>query len=231
MLKLIHLPNPHGASYPVDPTAEFEPGMIAQYKLLGNDIMVGVSDGTAPIGIIDDVRVAALTRARIDEIVEIKAGSIITDANGVRVNGSDDIGFLENPHIISNSFNSTMQVVLNPINGTLAIPAGTPLNHDTTGTGAPFDGFLLTANYIYKIASRPGDDSTIGSGKITIYYQRGIYATDQFDTKSIYPLNATLYVGLDGRLTTTQPTTTHPGIAVVTGPPGATNGTLEFMWL
>jgi acetyl-CoA carboxylase biotin carboxylase subunit len=46
----------------------------------------------------------------------------------------------------------------------------------------------------------------------------------------VYPLNATLYVGLDGVLTTKQPTENHPGVAVCTGPPSATIGTVEFLY-
>ena len=230
MLKIIHLPNPHGASFPVDPTAEFEPGMLAQLKLQGNDITAGVSDGTAPLGIIDDVRTTSFTKAQVDEIVEIPVPDSEIDENGRRVNSSDVTGFLEFPNIVESSFTSTIDVVLNGVNGAIIIPAGTPLNFDADDDGT-LDSFNVIVNYIYNVATMPGDDSTIGSGRITVYYHRGIYATDQFDTTQAYPLNATLYVGLDGKLTTKQATQNHPGIAVVTGPPSATNGTLEFLWL
>ncbi len=230
MLKLIHLPTPHGVSYPVDPTAEFEPGMIAQVKLGGNDIFAGVSDGTAPLGIIDDVRTQAFKKTQVDEIVEIPVSEAEIDENGRRVNSSDVTGFLEFPLITESSFTSTIDVILNSVNGAVIVPAGTPLNYDADEDGV-LDSFNIVVNYMYEVASMPGDDSTVGSGRITIYYQRGIYATDQFDTTQAYPLNATLYVGLDGMLTTKQATKTHPGVAVVTGPPSATNGTLEFLWL
>lgn len=230
MLKIIHLPNPHGASFPVDPTAEFEPGMLAQLKLQGNDITAGVSDGTAPLGIIDDIRTSSVTKAQVDEIVEIAVPDSEIDENGRRVSSSDVTGFLEFPNIVESSFISTIDVVLNGVNGAIIIPAGTPLNFDADDDGI-LDSFNVVVNYIYNVSTMPGDDSTVGSGRITVYYQRGIYATDQFDTTQAYPLNATLYVGLDGRLTTKQATQNHPGIAVVTGPPSATNGTLEFLFL
>lgn len=230
MLKLIHLPNPHGLSLPVDPTAEFEPGMIGQLKLLGNDIMAGVSDGTAPLGIIDDIRTTAFTKSQVDEVVEILVEEIEVDGNGQRVNTNEEVGFLEFPNIVESSFTSTISVALNEVNGAIIVPAGTPLNFDADDDGI-LDSFKIIVNYMYRVATMPGDDSTVGSGRVTLYYQRGIYATDQFDTTQAYPLNATLYVGLDGRLTTKQPTDNHPGIAVVTGPPSATNGTLEFLFL
>ena len=121
-------------------------------------------------------------------------------------------------------------LVLNNVNGIVTVPAGTELNYDSDDDGAN-DSFRLVTNYIYRVAGRPGDDTTVGTGRITIHYQRGIYATDQFDTTQVYPLNATLYVGLDGKLTSSQPTDDHPGVALCTGPPSATIGTLEFMLL
>jgi hypothetical protein len=231
MLRVIHTSGSLPISYPVDPTAEFEPGMFAQLKILGNNIIAGVSDGRAPFGIIDDVRTSAFTKAQVDEVVIISVGAgNTTQQNGVNVNASDSVGVLEFPHINRNSFTSTITVVLNDINGIITVPSGTPLNYDSDGDSIN-DSFKVVVGYMYRIATKPGDDSTIGSGRITIHYQRGIYATDQFDTIQIYSLNANLYVGLDGRLTSEQPSENHPAISYVTGPPSSLNGTLEFMLL
>jgi hypothetical protein len=230
MLKVIHTNGSSPVSLPVDPTAEFQGGMIAQLKVFGNDIVAGVSDGTAPYGIIDDVRTTAFTKPKIDEIVVVNVKATELNSNGEIVNSDDVTGFLEYPNILESSFTCTMTVVLNSVNGAITIPAETPLNYDSDGDGI-FDSFRVVVNYIYRVAGRPGDDSTLGSGRVTIHYQRGIYATDQFDTLAVFPVNATLYVGLDGKVTTKQPTETHPGIGFVTGPPSAVNSTLEFMWL
>ena len=230
MLKVIHSGNALPMSLSVDPTAEFEPGMFAQLGLIGNDIVAGVSDGTAPLGIIDDVRTSAFTKAQIDEIVLVDAQASIIDTNGKRVSTVDVTGVLEYPNIIDNSFTSTISIVLNSVNGVITIPAGTELNYDSTGDGTN-DSFKVVVNYIYRIAGKPGDDTTVGSGRVTIHYQRGIYATDQFDTTQAYPLNTTLYVGLDGKLSSAQPTESHPGVAICTGPPSASIGTLEFLLL
>lgn len=230
MLKVIHTGNALPMSLSVDPTAEFEPGMFAQLGLIGNDIVAGISDGTAPLGIIDDVRTTAFTRPQVDEVVIVDAQGSVIDANGKRVSTVDVTGVLEFPNIIENSFTSTISVILNVVNGIVTIPAGTELNYDSNGDGEN-DSFKLITNYIYRIAGKPGDDTTIGSGRVTIHYQRGIYATDQFDTTQIYPINCTLFVGLDGKLTSAQPTESHPGVALCTGPPSAAIGTLEFMLL
>ena len=230
MLKVIHSGNALPMSLSVDPTAEFEPGMFAQLGLIGNDIVASVSDGTAPLGLIDDVRTSAFTRAQVDEVVVINAQSSEIDDNGNRVSTVDVTGVLEFPHIIESSFTSTISIVLNTVNGVMTVPSGTELNHDSSGDGT-YDSFKIVTNYIYRIAGKPGDDTTVGSGRITIHYQRGIYATDQFDTTQMFPVNCTLYVGLDGKLTSSQPTDNHPGVAVCTGPPSAAIGTLEFMLL
>lgn len=230
MLKVIHSGNALPMSLNADPTAEFEPGMFAQLGLLANDIVATVSDGTAPMGIIDDIRTTSFTKSKVDEIVLITANSSETGPNGTPVSTEELTGVLENPSIIESSFTSTISVILNPINGIVTVPAGTEFNYDSNGDGT-YDSFKIITNYIYRVFGKPGDDSTIGTGRMTIHYQRGIYATDQFDTTQIYPLNATLYVGLDGRLTSKQPTETHPGVAICTGPPTAAAGTLEFMLL
>lgn len=230
MLKVIHTGNALPMSLSVDPTAEFEPGMFAQLGLIGNDIVAGISDGTAPLGIIDDVRTNAFTKPQVDEIVIVDGQSSTIDGNGKRVSTVDVTGVLEFPNIIENSFTSTISVILNVVNGIITIPAGTELNYDADEDGEN-DSFRIITNYIYRIAGKPGDDTTVGSGRVTIHYQRGIYATDQFDTTQVYPINCTLFVGLDGKLTSAQPTDAHPGVALCTGPPSAAIGTLEFMLL
>jgi hypothetical protein len=230
MLKVIHTGNALPMSLPVDPTSEFEPGMFAQLGLIGNDTVASVSDGSAPLGIIDDVRSQSFTKPQMDEITIVNVRATETDENGNLVNVEDVNGILEYPNIVEKSFTSTMSVVLNYVNGVITIPSGTELNYDADGDGVN-DSFKVITNYIYKVGGIPGDDSTLGTGRVTIHYQRGIYATDQFDTTQIYPLNATLYVGRDGKLTSKQPSDLHPGVAVCTGPPSAASGTLEFMLL
>lgn len=230
MLKVIHSGNSLPMSLNSDPTSEFEPGMFAQLGLIGNDIVATVSDGTAPMGIIDDIRTTSFTKPMVDEIVIINSNTSQTDSNGNLVSTEDLTGVLQNPSIIETSFTSTLSVILNSVNGIVTVPSGTELNYDSTGDGIN-DSFKLIVNYIYRVFGKPGDDSTLGTGRMTIHYQRGIYATDQFDTTQVFPLNATLYVGLDGKLTSKQPTESHPGVAICTGPPTAAAGTLEFMLL
>lgn len=231
MLKVIHtmgLPS----SFPVHPSAEFEPGMLLQFMVVGNDIVAGISDGTAPCAICDDARTNAFTRPVIDEIIQIPVSSesITTDGNGKLVNSVEVSGLIENPHIIQSSFISDISVFLNYVNGVATIPVGTELNYSFAGTGIN-DGYKVIVSYIYRISNKPGDDTTASSGRVTGHYTRGFYATDQYETDQAYPLNATLFCSAAGKFTTKQINENYPGIALVSGPPSSTQSLLEFMWL
>jgi len=229
MLKIIQAGNALPFSYPVDITSTFQPGQIGQLKLIGQDIVVGLSDGTAPLGIIDDIRTSAFTQTVVDEIIIINGVDIYTD--GYRFfNGAAAKQELANAGLMASSFIADYEgLILNPVNGILTLPADSLLNWDADGDGKP-DSVKTVVNYVYQVPSLPGDDTTIGSNRVTIWFQRGIFATDQFDTLQRYPLNATLFVNEEGKLTTKQATPNHPGIALVTGPPSANVTTLEFMW-
>jgi len=229
MLKLIQVGNTLPLSYPVDPTSEFQPGQVAQLKVIGNEIVCGVSDGTAPFGIIDDINTSAFTRSMVDEVQVISAVGI-HDGYGNYVSAIDVMKDLRKPSIIRSSFTCDVEgLILNDNNGIIIAPAGTPLNWDADGDGIP-DSIRVICSYTYRIANIPGDNTTIGSGRITVWFQRGVFETDQFDSKQRYVVNATLFCNGDGLLTTEQPTASHPGIAMVTGPPSGINETLEFLW-
>ena len=103
MLRPIQVGNNLPFSYPVDPTSVFQPGQIGQLKLIGNDIVVGLSDGTAPLGIIDDTRSTAFSQPVIDEIVIIPGMEIYNDGYNF-FNGKDSPQVLKNAGLIQSSF-------------------------------------------------------------------------------------------------------------------------------
>lgn len=220
------------ASFPVHPSAEFEPGMLLQFMVIGNDIVAGISDGTAPFAIVDDARTNAFTKPVIDEIIQITVPpeSITTDGNGKLITSVEVSGLIENPHIIQSSFTSSISVFLNYVNGIITVPVGTELNYSISGTGIN-DGFKIVVSYIYRISNKPGDDTTASSGRVSGHFTRGFYATDQYETDQVYPLNATLFCSAGGKFTTKQVNENYPGIALVSGPPTSTQSLLELMWL
>lgn len=228
MLRLIQVGNTLPLSYPVDPTSTFQPGQIGQLKVIGNEIVCGVSDGTAPFGIIDDVNTSAFTAPVKDEVVTVP---VVAVSDGYQlVAAMDTKGELRFPNIVASSFVADIEgLTLNEINGIITVAAGTPLNFDSDGDGI-LDSVRTIVSYVYRVPNVPGDNTTAGSGRITIWFQRGIFETDQYDTTQRYVVNATLFVNEDGLLTTEQPSSSHPGVAIVTGPPTGIIETLEFLW-
>lgn len=228
MLRIVQAGSSLPFSFPVDPNSEFQPGMIGQLNAMGNQIVCGVSDGTCPIGIIDDIRTSAFTTAAIDEVLIIPATGV--SYNGYLVTANEIRAELANPHIVDRSFTSDVDVALIPRNGVVIIPQGTPLNFQQEGSGVP-DAVRVVCSYTYQVPNVPGDDSTLGSGRVTVWFQRIIFATDQYETNVLYPLGANLFVSESGKLTTRQPSANHVSVAIVTAPPNSNVTSLEALWV
>ena len=228
MLRLVQIGSAQAASYPADPVGYFYPGMIGQLKLHGNTIVCGVSDGTAPLGIIDDTRTNAFYAPSIDEIIiEPAVGQLV---NGRMVSVTEVKAELRNSTIIDSSFICDTQVVLKPKNGVVVFPVGTTLNFDADGDGVS-DSIRAVCSYTYQVPNTPGDNTTMGSGRITIWFHRVMAQTDQFEVNQRYPLNAPLFVSEAGKLTTRRPSDYHPTVAIVLAPPQSATPYLDFMWL
>lgn len=216
------------ASFICDPSAEFQPGMVSELVVIGNQIMATVSNGTAPLGIIDDIKTRAFTNVSWNE--EIYVPAVGVNSNGRLVTPIDVKAELKKPNVLASSFTSTVNVVLNATNGVVTFLAGTPLNIDLTGSGT-FNGIKAVVNYTYQVANVPGDDSTAGSGRMTVWFNRMFAQTDQYETNQQYPVRANLFVSELGFLTTRRPSAIHPAVAMVTAPPTPMNTMIEFLYL
>jgi hypothetical protein len=226
------LGNALALSFPVNPSHTFEAGMIAELTLLGLDVTCGVSSGLAPLGIIDDTNTRAFTQPQIDEEIIFGPdliGTPVSTPAGL-VTAHDVMTTLQNPSIVKSSFVSNYPVVINYRNGVAKILTGSFLNYASI-PGGTLDSVRIIVNYLYQVPDLPGDNTTLSTGRITVWFQRSIWLTDIFDTTQGYPLNCTLFCGLDGRLTSKQPTPNHPGIAICLGPPTAIDNMLMFMWV
>lgn len=201
--------------------------MIAELTVIGNQVMATVSSGTAPIGIIDDIKTKAFTSVAWNEVVIVPAVGVLS--NNQLITPVDIKAELRHAYVDSKSFISTVEVQLIPTNGVITFPAGTALNYDLTGSGTP-NAIRTIVNYSYQVPNIPGDDSTIGSGRVTVWFSRMFFQTDQFETNQIYPVKANLYVSETGLLTTRRPSSIHPAIAMVTAPPTSLNGMLEALY-
>ena len=228
MLRLVQVGNTLPASFIIDPSAEFQPGQIAELTVIGNQVMATVSNGTAPIGVIDDIKTRAFTNVSWNEVVVVPAVGV-PGPGGALVTPIDIKAELRKPNIIRSSFNSSVSVVLNPVNGIITFLAGTELNVDVQGAGA-MSGIRAIVNYTYQVANIPGDDSTQGSGRVTVWFNRMFFQTDQYETNQQYPVRANLYVSEHGFLTSRRPSTIHPAVAMVTAPPTPMNPMIECLW-
>ena len=228
MLRLVQVGNTLPVSFICDPSAEFQPGQIAELTVLGNQVMATVSNGTAPLGIIDDIKTKAFTNVSWNEVVIVPAIGV-PGPNNTIVTPVDIKVELRRPNIVPSSFSSTVSVLLNPVNGVITFVAGTQLNFDAAGTGTP-NAIRSVVNYTYQVANIPGDDSTQGSGRMTVWFERMFFQTDQYETNQQYPVRANLYVSENGFLTTRRPSPIHPAVGMVTAPPTPMNPMIEVLW-
>ena len=229
MLRIVQIGGAIPMSYICDPSASFEPGQVAQLVVVGNTVMATVSNGTAPLGIIDDVKTKAFTNISWNEVIIVPATGV-AGPNNTLVTPIDLKAELRRPNVVKSSFSSTVDVVLNPINGVITFVAGTPLNFDMTGGGTP-NAIRTVVNYSYAIANIPGDDSTLGNGRVTLWTFRMFCQVSTYEANQTYPLNANLYVSENGFFTTRRPSPAHPAVALVTDPPSSINSLLGLIWL
>lgn len=227
MFRILQSGNGLPASFIVDPSAQFEPGDIAELTVLGNQIVATVSTGTAPIGIIDDIKTKAFSSVSWNEVITVPAVGV--SSGGGLVTPIDIKAELKYPNVTASSFISTVNVELIPTNGVIVFLAGTPLNYDLTGSGT-VNAIRTIVNYTYQIPNIPGDDSTMGSGRVTVWFQRMFFTTNRIETNQVYPVKANLYVSEVGLLTTRRPSEIHPAVAMVCAPPTSTQTSLEALW-
>ena len=212
-------------SAPIDPSATFEAGQIAGLIEINGELFVTVSDGHSipPIGVIDDNKTSAFTGTVVDEVQIVPAP--VQEVNGVLISTIDVMGGLAETNLLESTFTANVDIILNPKKGTFIVPAGTPVNYDDGTT----IGFEVVSSYRYSIVDFPGDDSTDGSGQISIHFNRGIFTTNVFDTLATYAPGQPLFVDAEGKLTSQE--TNGPMVAIALQPSSAINNELLFMWL
>ena len=186
------------------------PGQLAELTVEGNQVVATVSNGTAPIGVIDDIRTKAFSAVSWNESKAVPAVGVPNPSvPGQLITPVDIKVELSHANVSPASFISTVDVELIPLNGVIVFPAGTPLNVDLTGSGSP-NGIQTIVNYTYQVPNIPGDDSTIGSGRMTVWFNRMFAQTDQYETNQVYPVKANLYCSERGLFTTRRPSSIHP---------------------
>lgn len=230
MFRIVDCSNALPKSIMCDPSVEFQAGQGATLAIIGNQTMATVSDGTSFIGVIDDTRIRAFTYNSWNEVVIAKNIPPVRGPSGAYVTPVDQYATLDHPSILRHSFNSDVDCILNPNNGVITFLAGTPLNYDMNGSGYP-NAIRAVVNYTYFVANVPGDDSTAGSHRMTVWYNRMWFQTDQFETNQQYPLMANLYISERGLWTSRKPSEFHPAVGMCCAPPSPQNPLVEIMLL
>jgi hypothetical protein len=96
------------------------------------------------------------------------------------------------------------------------------------GTGQA-NAIRTVVSYAYRILDLPGDDSTMGSKRATVWNKMMIAKTDMFDVAATYPSYANLYVE-NGFLTTKQRHPACKSVGVVLGSPTTEEPLLRFLF-
>lgn len=193
----------------VDPNMVAEAGMIGVVSgtTTGSPtglplVMVAVSGSTGLLGIIDENKTTQFLASVNGEVV-VSGQTTLAHANLVTATFGVQAGS-STPAIIVSSL----------VNGTITGVSGT-----------------ASVNYSYVIPGKAGDDTTLGSGKCTLWIQAGEFATDVYETLSeasavlAYGVNDALYVSANGKLTNRVG---GQKVGYVTKAPSAANPFLNF---
>jgi len=234
MLRILESGNSLPYSFPVAPDAIFQPGTAMSLTVIGSQIFSTPSNGMSFIGVADDVKTNAFSAISWDEQIVVGPISptiLTTNGNGQLITTVDIKAELENPNVDENYFVSEpVRVALIPRNGVIVFPAGTLLNLDLAGSGTP-DSIKTIVRYPYQIPNVVGDDSTAGSQRVTVWFQRMICEVDTFEVNQQYNLMGNLYISEHGLFTTRQVYPNSPIIAICTAPPSGINRSLQLMIL
>ena len=234
MLRLVELFNNLPVCVRVDPEARFQPGQVAALKMRKGESVVGICDGLHPCGIIDDIKSNVFRTVPNPphqvHIIPIHHRTFDEDKKEI-VSSQDYRVKLSHASIIAASFVSSVPGHLKPANGEFILPKGTVCNYCITPTveGRDMnDAVRLTCRYAYNVPMLYADDSTVSSGRVTIWTKNMIADTDMYDTTQEYRKYAPLYVE-NGLLTTKRLDYTCKCIGIVLDAPGTDNSMLRFL--
>ncbi len=229
MLKIKHKGNSVPFSYPLSPSGEFQAGQLAQLTSIGNNVMATVSDGSAPFALIDDTRTQAFSNNVLDEQIIVRippAGTI--NASGVLKSAYDIKVELKYAGIYRQTFRARqvlpgqvktgMPLILNDVNGVVTVSAGSVLNYDENKDGI-LDSIRFFCDYTYIIPNYMGEDTTAGTGKVTLWLGPLLIETNMCEANVSYPINAPLYVSPAGKFTTTKAKENYPAVGMVMSRP------------
>jgi hypothetical protein len=177
-----NLAGPQG-DFLVDPTETFEAGMVGKLQ--------GTSTGS-PTGLPQVVVADNTTANTVVGIIDDNKTTqfVATVIDEVYASGATA---LAHANIVSGTLHCSVAADANGFNY-------------SNGTFASARSAAGTASYSYYIPGKAGDDTTLASGKCTLWLQPGEYATDVYEvgstgTANTFTVGARLYISANGKLT------------------------------
>lgn len=231
---------PHGR-YNVDPTATFEAGQVGMLATDAQGNTVVTLAGSQPFGIIDDNKTVAFTQPVFGELhtTKVAAGSTWVANNANLVSGSQLVYKLSSTGVAT--------PVASPADYTIAYTSGifTVVALGAIATAAPYlsstgsgpaDSIHVVVQYQFAVPGVAGADSTLGSGLVTLHFQKGEFAVSVYDTAALYAVGTKLFVGDGavgnaplGTLTISTRTGNTQCVGAVTMPPSSSNPLLTLV--
>lgn len=201
-----NLAGPQG-DFLVDPAATFEAGMIGKLQ--------GTSSGS-PTGLPQVILAGAATGNVLLGVIDDNKTTqfIATVVNEAVTTGTT---VLNHANIVVGTYTS----------GTANATLTSATNGTVTVTSAG------NVSYSYYIPGKAGDDTTLASGKCTLWVQSGEYATDVYEVATTasgaitYTVGSPLYSSSNSKLTATDPGSGKI-VAYTTKSPSAGNPFLNF---
>lgn len=203
-----NLAGPQG-DFLVDPAATFEAGMLGTVS--------GTTTGS-PLGLPQVFLAGTGVQSLVGVIDDNKTTQFIATVQNEAVTSTGCGVALAHANIVSGTFATGTAVAtgVNYANGTVCVT--------TTGT----------VSYSYVIPGKAGDDTTLASGKCTLWLQPGEYATDVYEVADsagvvqAYAVGTELYISANSKLTGEAGGGTAKVVGWVTKTPSAGNPFLHF---
>lgn len=234
--------DPHGR-FAVDPTVTFQAGMVGQLAVDSAGNTVVTLAGSKPLGLIHDDKTAAFTAAVVGEVhtVAVAVGTQWLTVNPQLVADSELVFLLNSSGAVSATLvEGTDYDVVSYANGAFSVKTGGAIALATAYVDADGNGTAesvnIRMNYQYALPGVTGRDTTLGSGLVTLHFQRGEFSVSMYDTALAYAVNNKLMVGDGGSgnaplgvLTLDARTANTQVVGVVTQPPTASNPNLTLI--
>ncbi len=232
MLHLIETFNNLPSNIKVNSDTLFQPGHVVALKMKKGEAVIDICDGLHPFGIVDDIKCShARCPSWEEHVIDLKTLNIkdINYENKTVVLKQEEKIKLNHENIIQNSFISNISCQLSPKIGEFKLFKDTGYKFSEIFCDK-FDetklSIIFSCKYAYNIPLL--DDSTLSSGRATVWTKNMIAETDIYDITVEYHNYGILYSS-QGLLTSKRADCQCKPIGVILRAPKVDNPMLKFL--